>query len=106
MINKWLRCLKTVNMLDSKIMKGKKIPFSDWCRFWNKNYETKKKKLFLIYVDFESIWDREDNGKQNPEECCTNKYQKHIACNYSYKLVCADDKFSKPYRWRCGLQFC
>ena len=23
MVNKWLRCLKTVNMLDSKILKGK-----------------------------------------------------------------------------------
>ena len=25
-----------------------------------------------------------------------NKYQKHIACSYSYKLVCVDDKSSKP----------
>ena len=27
-----------------------------------------------------------------------NKYQKHVACSYDYKLVCADDKFSKPFK--------
>ena len=38
----------------------------------------------------------EDNGKQNPEESYTNKYQKHIARSYDYKLVCVDGEFSKP----------
>ena len=28
----------------------------------------------------------------------TSKYQKHIACSYGYKLVCVDDKFSKPFK--------
>ena len=37
----------------------------------------------------------EDNGKQNPNESYTNKYQKHVTCSYGYKLVCFDDKFSK-----------
>ena len=27
-----------------------------------------------------------------------NKYKKHISCRYSYILVCADDKFSKPFK--------
>ena len=27
-----------------------------------------------------------------------NKYQKHIACSQGYKLVCVDDKFSKPFK--------
>ena len=36
----------------------------------------------MIYVDFESIL-REDNGKQNPTEPYTNKYQKHDACSYA-----------------------
>ena len=38
--------------------------------------------------------------KQNPEESYTNKYQKHNACSYGNKLVCAvcvDDKFSKRF---------
>ena len=36
----------------------------------------------------------EDNGKQNPKESFTRKYQKHVAVNYRYKLVCVDNKFS------------
>ena len=31
-----------------------------------------------------------------------NKYQKHTACSYSYKLVCVDDKFSKTFRSYLG----
>ena len=38
-----------------------------------------------------------DNGKQNPDESYTNKYQKHVACSYGCKLICVDDKFSKPF---------
>ena len=51
----------------------------------------------MICADFESILVPEDNGKQNPEESYTSKYQKHIACSYGYKLVCVDDKFSKSF---------
>ena len=32
----------------------------------------------------------------------TNKYQKHAACCYAYKLVCVDDKFSKPFKSYLG----
>ena len=28
----------------------------------------------------------------------TNKYQKYIACSHGYKLICVDDKFSKPLK--------
>ena len=28
----------------------------------------------------------------------TNEYQKHVACNYGYKLVCVDDKLSEPFK--------
>ena len=44
----------------------------------------------------------ENNGKQNPEESYTNKYQKHVACSYGYKLVCVDGKFSKPFKTYWG----
>ena len=40
----------------------------------------------------------EYNGKQNPKESYTNKYQKHIACSYGYKLVCVDDEISSPFK--------
>ena len=46
----------------------------------------------------------ENNGKQNPEELYTIKYQKHVACSYGYKSVCVDDKFSnsKPFKIYLG----
>ena len=40
----------------------------------------------------------EDNGKQKLDECYTKRYQKYAACSYGYKLVCVDDKFSKPFK--------
>ena len=43
----------------------------------------------------------EDNGNQNPEESHTNKYQKHITCNYSYKLEYVD-MFSTPFKTYLG----
>ena len=56
----------------------------------------------MIYANFESILLLEDNGKQNPNEFYTKKYQKHIACSYGYKLVCVDDKFSNPFKSYLG----
>ena len=58
----------------------------------------------MIFVDFESILVLKSNGKQNANKSYTNKYQKHVACSYSYELVdvliywCVDDKFSKPFK--------
>ena len=49
----------------------------------------------MIYVDFVCILVSEDNGKENPEKSYTNKYQKHVACSYGYKLVCLNDNFSE-----------
>ena len=66
------------------------------------NFERKIKWQFMIYADFESILLSEDNGKQNPNESHTNKYQKHIACSYDYKLVYVDNKFSKPFKLYLG----
>ena len=56
----------------------------------------------MIYADFESILVAEENGKRNPNESYNNKYQKHITCSYGYKLVCVDDKFSKPFKSYLG----
>ena len=44
----------------------------------------------------------EDNGKENLDESCTNKYQKYVVRSYGYKLVCVDDKFSKPFKSYLG----
>ena len=48
----------------------------------------------MIYADFESILVPEDSKMKNSNESYTNKYQRHIACSYGYKLVCVHDKFS------------
>ena len=56
----------------------------------------------MIYADFESILVPYDNGKKNPNESYTEKYQKHVAFSYGYKLVCVDDKFSKPFESYLG----
>ena len=53
-----------------------------------KNFERKTKSPFMIYADFEIILVPEGNGKQKQNESYTNKYQKHVACSYGYKLVC------------------
>ena len=74
--------------------KGKYVEF--------KNYDRKIKSPFIIYADWESILVSKGNGKQNPDEPYTNKYQKYIACSYGYKLVCVDDKFSKPFKTYLG----
>ena len=63
-----------------------------------KSFGRKIKSLFMIYADFESILLPEGNGKQNPNESYTNKYQKHVACSYGYESVCIDDKFSKHFK--------
>ena len=54
-----------------------------------RNYERKIKSPFIIYADCERILMPEDNKKQNPKEFHTT--------SYGFKLVCADDKFSKAF---------
>ena len=86
-------CLK-VNGKQRIIMKGEFVKF--------KHYERKIKLPFMIYDDFESTLVPKNNGKQNPNESYTNKYQNDIACSYGYKLVCIDDKLSKPFKIYLG----
>ena len=35
--------------------------------------------------------------RKNPKKSYSTKHQKHIACSYSYKLICVDGKFRKPF---------
>ena len=68
------------------------------------SYEGKIKSPFMIYAAVESILVPEDNRKQNPDESYSNKYHKHVACSYGYKLVCVDDKFSRPFKSYLGKE--
>ena len=38
----------------------------------------------MTYADVESILVSEDNGKQNPNESYTNKYEKHVTSSFAY----------------------
>ena len=46
------------------------------------------KSQFTIFTYFGSTLVPEDNRKENSEESYRNKYQKHVACSYTYKLMC------------------
>ena len=83
MVNTGLRCIKRVNILNSKILKER---------------QSHNLIQFMIYADFELILVREEIGMQNPNEFNTKQYQKHVPCSYAYKLVCLDDKFSRPFK--------
>ena len=50
---------------------------------------------FKISADFECLLKNLDNRINNDCFSYTSKYQDHIPCNFAYKLVCIDDKFSK-----------
>ena len=51
----------------------------------------------VIYADFEGITQKIDSCQPNDENSYTERYQKHIDCGYSFKVVCCyDDKFSRP----------
>ena len=75
-------------------MKGEYVKF--------KNFERKIKSPFMIYQDFESTLVSDDNGNPNPNDSYTNKYKKHGACSYGYKLVGDDDKFIKSFKSYLG----
>ena len=68
----------------------------------SKNFKRKINSSLLIYAHFKIILAPEDNGKQNPEEPYTNKYQKHVASTYGYKLIRVDDRLSIPFKSYLG----
>ena len=71
-----------------------------------KNHFKQLENLIKIYVDFESIskWIQRNNRKNNTSY--TEKYQDHIPYSFAYKVVCINDRFSKPvvlYRGKNGI---
>ena len=47
---------------------------------------------FKIYADFECNL----RGVESYEGSYTKKYQDHVPCSFAYKVVCIDDRFTKP----------
>lgn len=53
--------------------------------------------LFVIYADFEYILKEVQKlNKDNAGASYTDKFQEHIACSHSCKVVYINDRFSKP----------
>ena len=56
------------------------------------NYSKQLSVPFKIFVDFEcNLKDTEIY-----EGSCTKKYHDHVPCSYAFKVVCIDNRFSKP----------
>ena len=56
------------------------------------NYSRQLPVPLKIYADFEcNLQDTEIY-----EGSCTKRYHDHVPCSYAYKIVCIDDRFSKP----------
>ena len=56
------------------------------------NYFKQIPVLFKIYADFKCNL----RNVESYEGSYTKKYQDHILCSFAYKVVCNDDKFTKP----------
>ena len=57
-----------------------------------KNYFKHIPLPFKIYADFEFNL----KSVERYEGSYSKKYQDHVPCSFAYKLVCFDDKFTKP----------
>ena len=64
-----------------------------------KNHNNSLQAPFVIYADFESILPKRAPSGGAP----SGAYQEHIACGFSYKVVCSfDDKHSRPLQGKRG----
>ena len=56
------------------------------------NHEKQLPVPFGIYADFESINEKISSCQPYDGKSYTEKYQKHTACSFGYKVVCHYDK--------------
>ena len=57
-----------------------------------KNYFKQIPVQFKVYADFECNLE----SVKSYEDSYSEKYQDHILCSFAYKLICVNDKFTKP----------
>ena len=60
-----------------------------------KNFNRQIPMSFKIYAYFECLLKNCDVGFDSECFSYIRKYQDHVPCSFSYKVVCIDDKFSK-----------
>ena len=70
-----------------------------------KNFKSMVKMPFVIYADFECITKKidmpelsEEDKKLKEKKSYTDKYQEHIPCGYSYKVVSTDPDYKRPLK--------
>ena len=56
------------------------------------NYSKQIPVPFKIYADFKCNL----RGVESYEDSYTKEYRDHVSCNFAYKVVCIDDRFTKP----------
>ena len=73
-------------------------PYIDWhgqeripSVYFN-NYHKQLPVPFVIYADFESITEKMSTCRPSDEKSYTEKYQRHTAVSFGYKVVCHYDK--------------
>ena len=76
-------CLSITGTQSAKLEKGT-IEF--------KNYFKQIPDPFKIYSGFECIL----KSFESYEVSCSKTYQGLVRCSFAYKVVCVDDRFSKP----------
>ena len=57
-----------------------------------KNHHKQLPVPFVIYADFESNTEKISGCQPSDEKSYTEKYQRHTACSFCYKVVCHYDK--------------
>ena len=62
------------------------------------NYFKQIPVSFKIYTDFECNL----RSVESFEGSCTKKYQGQVPCSFAYKVVCIDDRVTKPVVFRGG----
>ena len=80
-------CLK-INCKEAVKLKSGSIKF--------KNYFKQLAVPFKIWADFECNVKRVRSSDRSDNTSYTKKYQEYIPCSFAYKVVCVDNRFSKP----------
>ena len=60
------------------------------------DYEKTLKVPFVIYADTETIVQKVDTCQPNPDRSASTPSTKLEVCGFGYKVVCEDERYTKP----------
>ncbi|XP_052765064.1 uncharacterized protein LOC128206548 [Mya arenaria] len=61
-----------------------------------KDYEKTLKAPFIVYADFETVNKKLPTCASNPKHSSTTQNTKLEVCSFGYKVVCEDNRYTKP----------